>query len=126
MEIIQRQQLFLLARLAKADGHLAPEEKEMIHEVGAGFGFSRKDVDEIIDSPGSMESLGALSREQKNQYFLDCIRMVLADGRIEERELTFCQNVAVKLGFNKDVVPYALHNIHQENLDLSDYHLPTF
>ena len=126
MEIVNRQKLYLLARLAKAEGHLAAEEKELIHEVGLGFGMSRKDVDEIIDNPGSLESLGALSREQKKEYFLDCIRMVMADGRIEDRELTFSQNVAVKLGFNKDVVSFAINNIHKEDIDLSDYYLPTF
>jgi len=126
MEIVNRQRLYLLVQLAKSDGHLADQERSLIHDVGAGFGIGHKEIDEIIKSPGQMESLGALSRAQKREYFVDCIKMVLADGRVDDRETKFCQNVAVKLGYKMDAVTYALHNVNEEGIDLSSYELPSF
>lgn len=34
----------------------------------------------------------------------------MADGKIEEQEVIFCQNIALKLGFDKDVVNHVLDN----------------
>ena len=128
MDIILRQKISLLVNLAKADGHFATEEKDLIKELALGKGLTKAEFNEILDKPDKIESLGALSRSRKKEYLLDSVRLMLADGRIQETERNFCKNVAVKLTYHKDVVDFLINNwsSNVEGLDLTEYQLPSF
>ena len=97
MNIILRQKISLLINLAKADGEFAEEERSLITELATSKGLSEEEISELMQRPDDIQSLGALSRTRKKEYLLDAIRLMLADGKIEETERNFCQNIAVKL-----------------------------
>ncbi|MCH7514683.1 MAG: TerB family tellurite resistance protein [Bacteroidetes bacterium] len=110
MDIITRQKLNLLIQLAKADKHFAREEKLLIKSIASKHGFPESELNKLFTVPETIESLGALSTDKKKEYLLDCMALIMADGKIEPREVTFAQNIALKLGFHKDVVNYLLDN----------------
>lgn len=124
MDIVTRQKLIVLIQLAKADGEFAPSEKQLIEEISRKHNFPETDLKTLFDSTESFESLGALSNAKKREYLVDSLRLIMADGKIEPREITFCQNLAVKLGYNKDVVTDALEHWDKvEAIDFSKYKL---
>jgi uncharacterized tellurite resistance protein B-like protein len=111
MDIITKKQLNILIQLAEADKHFAQVEREMIFMIAKERNFSEQEVNQLIKNPEPIDSLGALSQDQKFEYLLACIRLVFADHKIFESEMIFVKSIAIKLGFKKNVVEY-----------LSEYH----
>ena len=128
MDIILRQKLSLLINLARADGHFAGEEKAVIRSLGMSHGMTKNEIEELMDSPDSLQSLGALSKARKKEYLIDSIGLMLADGQILEQEKNFCKNLANKLFYHNNVVDYLLDNWSADvsTLDLRDYQLSNF
>jgi uncharacterized tellurite resistance protein B-like protein len=48
------------------------------------------------------------------EQLYDLIRMVLADGIIDPRELTVCSTIAEKLGFQKENIPDLIDYLIEE------------
>lgn len=128
MDIILRQKISLLINLARADGHFAEEEKELIFNIALSNGLTEQEVNELIEIPDNIQSPGALSRERKKEYLLDSIRLMMADGQIKESELRFCRNLAVKLTYHQDVVDHLVKKWSKKisSIDLREFQLPSF
>lgn len=115
MDIVTRKKLNLLIQLAEADKHFARSEREMIYRIAKDRNFSEDDVNELIKNPEPIGSLGALSIEQKLDYLLTSIQLMFADQKIFDSELTFCRNVAIKLGFKKGIIDYFVENYEKKS-----------
>lgn len=124
MDIITRQKLIILIQLAKADHNFAAEERAFIQDIADRNKFPREELEELLDSTITFESLGALSKERKLEYLVDSLHLIMADGKIEPQEITFCQNIAVKLGYHKDVVTVALDRWPKiQSVDFSEWEI---
>jgi uncharacterized tellurite resistance protein B-like protein len=110
MDIVTQKQLNLLIQLAEADKHFAKSEREMIYRIAKDRNFSEDAVNHLIKNPEPIGSLGALSQEQKLDYLISSIELVLADQKVFESEITFCRNIAIKLGFKKGIIEFFLKN----------------
>lgn len=117
MDIVTRKKLNLLIQLAEADKHFAKSEREMIYRIAKDRNFSEEDVNQLIKNPEPIGSLGALSPEQKLDYLLTSIELMFADQKIFDSELTFCRNVAIKLGFKKGIIDYFVQNFEKKERD---------
>lgn len=115
MDIVTRKKLNLLIQLAEADKHFAKSEREMIYRIAKDRNFSEEDVNQLIKNPEPIGSLGALSTDQKLDYLLTSIELMLADQKIFDSELLFCRNVAIKLGFKKGIIDYFVENFEQKS-----------
>lgn len=115
MDIVTRKKLNLLIQLAEADKHFAKSEREMIYRIAKDRNFSEEDVNQLIKNPEPIGSLGALSPEQKLDYLLTSIELIFADQKIFDSELTFCRNVAIKLGFKKGIIDYFVENFEKKS-----------
>lgn len=124
MDIVTRQKLIVLIQLAKADHNFAPEEREFINNVAEKHDFSKAELEVLLESNESIETLGALSNVRKKEYLIDSFGLIMADGVIKPQEIIFCQNIAVKLGYHKDIVPAVLNNWESLNsIDFSTWKL---
>lgn len=110
MDIVTKKQLNILIQLAEADKHFAKIEREMIFRIAAERRFPDEVVAELIRNPEPIDSLGALSQDQKFDYLMSCIELVLVDQNVFESELIFCKNIAIKLGFKKGVIDHFIEN----------------
>ena len=110
MDIVTKKQLNILIQLAEADKHFAKIEREMIYKIAKERKYPEQAVNELIKNPEPIDSLGALSLDQKFEYLISSIEMVFADQTVFESEILFCKNIAIKLGFRKHVVDYILEN----------------
>jgi hypothetical protein len=106
MDIVTKKKLNILIQLAEADKHFARVERDMILQIAKERNFSLDTVNNLIKSPESIGSLGALSDAQKFDYLMDCIDLIFVDHKVFESEVIFCKSIAIKLGFKKDVVDY--------------------
>ena len=110
MDIVTKKQLNILIQLAEADKHFAKTEREIIFKIAKDRNFPEQDVAHLIRNPEPIETLGALSQDQKFEYLMACIDLMFADQKIFESEVIFCKSIAIKLGFKKNVVDYLIEN----------------
>lgn len=124
MDIVTKKKLNILIQLAKADKDFAPVERDLIFRMAREKNYPLNEVEELIDNPEPIGTLGALSERQKTDYLLSSIELILADHRVLESEVRFSQQIAIKLGFMKGVVDHLVANYGKrpvEELHLSDY-----
>lgn len=110
MDIVTKKQLNILIQLAEADKHFAKIEREMIFKIARDRKFPEETVTELIRNPEPIDSLGALSLDQKFEYLMSSIELVFADHNVFESEVIFCKNIAIKLGFKKGVIDFFIEN----------------
>ncbi len=117
MDIVTKKQLNILIQLAEADKHFAKIEREMIYKIAAERNFSEDMVSELIRNPEPIDTLGALSVNQKFDYLMSCIELVFADQNVFESEVIFCKNIAIKLGFKKGIIDYFIEHFNTKSRD---------
>ncbi|MBT1702335.1 TerB family tellurite resistance protein [Chryseosolibacter indicus] len=117
MDIVTKKQLNILIQLAEADKHFAKTERDMIFKIAKDRNFPEESVNDLIRNPEPIDSLGALSNDQKFEYLMSSIELIHADQNVFESELLFCKNIAIKLGFRKNVIEYIMDNIDKKTRD---------
>lgn len=127
MDIVTKKQLNILIQLAEADKHFAKIERELIFKIAKERDFPEREVHELIRNPEPIESLGALSPDQKFEYLMSAIELVFIDQNVFESEIIFCKNIAIKLGFRKGVIDFFVENFGKKTkaefkaIALNDY-----
>ena len=111
MDIVTKKKLNILIQLAEADKHFAKAEREMILKIALDRKFPEDEVNQLIRNPEPIDTLGALSNDQKFDYLMDCIELIFADQKVFESEVIFTKSIATKLGFKKNVVDYLVENL---------------
>ncbi len=114
MDIVTKKQLNILIQLAEADKHFAQAERDMILRIAKDRNFPEESVQQLIRNPEPIDTLGALSNDQKFEYIIACIGLIFADHKIFESELIFVKSIAIKLGFKKSVVEYLIENFDKK------------
>ena len=117
MDIVTKKKLNILIQLAEADKHFAKSEREMIFKIAKDRQFPEDVVNALIRNPEPIDTLGALSIDQKFDYLVSCIDLIFVDQKIFESELIFSRGIAIKLGFKKNVVDYLIENSPQKPLN---------
>ena len=110
MDIVTKKQLNILIQLAEADKHFAKIERELIFKIARERKFPEEEVLELIRNPEPIDSLGALSLDQKFEYLMSSIELVYIDQNVFESEIIFTKNIAIKLGFKKGVIDFISEN----------------
>lgn len=110
MDIVTKKQLNILIQLAEADKHFAKIERELIFKIARERKFPEEIVLELIRNPEPIDSLGALSLEQKFDYLMSTVELVFVDQNVFESEIIFSKNIAIKLGFKKGVIDYFIEH----------------
>src|SRR5258708_36075610 len=93
MDIVTKKQLNILIQLAEADKHFAKVERDMIFRIARERNFPEDVVDNLIRNPEPIDTLGALSQEQKLEYLLTCVQLMFVDQKVFESELLFCKSI---------------------------------
>lgn len=117
MDIVTKKQLNILIQLAEADKHFAKIEREMIFKIARDRKFPENEVLDLIRNPEPIDSLGALSNDQKFDYLMSSIELIFIDQNVFESEVIFSKNIAIKLGFNKSVIDFIIENFGQKSHD---------
>ena len=109
-KLIEDQRIAFLkavSRLAAADGHLDPEEKEFIRHVAVSFGVSSRRVDEILQIDNDEEIINAVKTIDNRRAALELIKemCVLAHAgdelSVEKTALIGKVGMAMRVGLDK-------------------------
>ncbi len=97
-------QLSMLVHLSMADGIIAKEEKELIHDIGKKSGMSVDTVEHIIANPKPVPNLNNLIPDEKFEYLHNVIQLMKIDKKVHQKEIHFCERLAMALGYKPGVV----------------------
>lgn len=107
-----QQRISALTQLAKIDGSFAEAEKSLIMRIGKSNGMTEGDIEKIIFSSGEDIDWKSLSQDEKFDLLYDAILIMKVDGQVLDEEVSYCQKLASKLGFDLRVVMELYADIH--------------
>lgn len=93
-----------LIQLAKIDGNVAPEEMDLINEVGKANGLSDKEISESFHEEMSLDNLSGLPDDDKFEFIYSVVQLMKIDGKLYNEEIKFCSKMAAKLGYDETVL----------------------
>ena len=111
---MQKKQLNILIQLATIDSDLAGRELKMIENVAKANGFSDEDIKELLRQPEPIGDLTSLSEDERFEYLYMVIQLMKVDGLVFKSEIKFCEEVAERLGYKKQVVSEMSKNIYSD------------
>ena len=83
-----------LFSLAISDALVTPEEIELLYKIGTEKGVSKDDIDFLIDNPHKVKFVKPVSIDDTIEQLFDFCRMILADQRVDVREIMFFKSLA--------------------------------
>jgi hypothetical protein len=104
MNVVLKMQLNVLIHLAMVDGEITIEEQQCLESIAESRGVTAGELGELIKNPKPLESFGALSNDLKFEYLYSIVRLMNVDHNVDKREIHFCQNMALRLGYYKEVI----------------------
>ena len=102
-----------LISLAKVDGHLHEDEKNLLRKVGEKYGLRQKQIQQLIDSEEKFDLNIPESHDQKMNQLYDLVLMVYADGVVDKNEVHFCKQIVNQYGFKEEIVDWMIRLFDQ-------------
>lgn len=121
MDIVTRKQINILIRLAMADKKVTKEERKMIFDLASEKNFPKETVEFLFEQQEPIGTLGALSENQKFEYLYNAICLMKVDRDISQSEVTFCEDIAIRMGFRKDVIRMLSDQVEVEKRRSADF-----
>ena len=103
MNTLAKKKLNLLLHLAKVDGKYDKSEKALLHL------FAKKEGVMNVESKEPIKFNEFGNTESKIELLYWALQLVQIDKVIHEKEIQFCKDVALKLGFKEDIVKYFVY-----------------
>lgn len=91
-----------------ADGEIHAKEAKHLAEVCLRVGLSKKHLEELLSAPEKVEFKVPKTLDERAQQLADMVFMMLADGKVDQREMDVCMAFASHMGFPPSIVPDAL------------------
>lgn len=92
-----------LIGLAATDGNIGPNERELILQIGKRIGMTKKEVESVLKS-GNIAFSPPETPEERFEQLYDLVLVMLIDGTIHQREMDYCLEMAMAMGFRPTVV----------------------
>jgi uncharacterized membrane protein YebE (DUF533 family) len=100
-----------LVYLAKIDHHFDDRERDLIFTIGRNSGFDENEISDVIENPHISEISHPESTEEQFDYLFNAVNMMMVDGRLYQKEMDYCIEVALKLGYRKVIVTVLIRAI---------------
>ncbi|MBL7839854.1 MAG: TerB family tellurite resistance protein [Cyclobacteriaceae bacterium] len=114
MAFNKKAELNILINLAASDSKIEDREAKLIHMVAQANGISKEEVAEMIKSPQPIGTISALTSDEKFEHLYYLIQMMKMDGQVFKSEITFCEQIAEKMGYKKGVVRELSQHIYSD------------
>jgi hypothetical protein len=93
-----------LVRIAKADDIMSHTELELLHRIGKNLGFTDPEIDKLIETTSKSDYNPPYELSKRFDQIYEIVKMTLADGVIDNREMRLASAFAVKSGFNENEI----------------------
>lgn len=97
-----------LVDIAIADGIIEDEEHKMLKRIGKNLGLTDAEIEELIDSSKNTTYNPPYELKKRFEQMYAIVKMVLADGKIENNEMRLATNIGLKSGFTETEIPVLL------------------
>ncbi|MDD2305614.1 MAG: hypothetical protein PHP53_13015 [Prolixibacteraceae bacterium] len=97
-----------LIQIAMADGKIETSELEMLHKFGGKLGLTTQEVDDLLETSKKSAYVPPYEFEKRFGQLYDVIKMVFADGKIDNNEMRLATGIALKSGFTEQEIPVLL------------------
>jgi uncharacterized tellurite resistance protein B-like protein len=114
MAFNKKAELNILINLAASDSKIEDREAKLIHMVAQANGISKEEISEMIKNPQPIGTISALTSDEKFEHLYYLIQMMKMDGQVFKSEITFCEQIAEKMGYKKDVVRELSQHIYSD------------
>src|SRR5688572_14867393 len=115
-----RDQLNILINLAASDNSIAEKEAKTIRVIGKANGIPEAEIETMLKNPKPIGNLTTLTEDQKFESLYYLIQLMKSDGQVFKSEISFCENIADKLGYRKGVVAELSARIYSDPSITSD------
>lgn len=120
MAFNKKTELNILINLAASDSKIEERESKLIHMVAKANGISKEEADDMIKNPQPISTISALTSDEKFEHLYYLIQMMKMDGQVFKSEITFCEQIAEKMGYKKEVVRELSQHIYSDPSITSD------
>ncbi|HEY8933688.1 MAG TPA: TerB family tellurite resistance protein [Cyclobacteriaceae bacterium] len=100
-----------LIMIAMADGQIDDEEWQLLTELGKRIGLTEEEIIHVRDNQESITFHPPKNYDDRVQQIRDLVAIMTIDGEINEKELSLCKKISLKL----DVLPQIVDRIIKEN-----------
>jgi uncharacterized tellurite resistance protein B-like protein len=109
-------QISILTELAGRDGHIDEKETALIQRIGQAHGLTEQAVQAMINKPVQID-WNSLNLDERFDMLHNVVQLMKADGEIFDEEISYCMDVAQRLGFPLEAV-MEMYPIVHSNLKL--------
>ena len=99
---------------------MGEKEAKTIHMIGKANGLPKEEVESMMKNPQPIGDLSGLSEDQKFENLYHLIQLMKSDGQVFKSEISFCESIAEKLGYDKGVVAELSSKIYSDPTITSD------
>jgi hypothetical protein len=110
----KKAELNVLINLAASDRNVAERESKLIHLIGKANGFSKEDIDTLLNTPKPIGDINSLTADEKFEHLYQLIQLMKMDGQVFRSEIVFCEQIAERLGFKKGVVAEISQHVYSD------------
>lgn len=103
-----------LYTVALSDSMIDTKELEFLYQFGEERGVSSEKIDEIISNPHKIRFTIPENVFQKIDHLFDFAHMVLADGKIDTREIDIFKKICIKYSFEEENIPDLIEFLIEE------------
>ncbi len=89
-----------LVLIANADGVVTEEETKLLNRIGKNIGLNEEQINAIKNNPSDFSIIPPVSKVERLEQMVQLIKMMQADGSIDQHEYSLLELLAVRLGFN--------------------------
>lgn len=104
----KKKQISILISIAMVDEDFPEEERKVIDKIAEKYGATPADMAELYKTQPEAENLAPMSETEKMNFIMDCMLVVLADEIVTVSERAFALQMASRLGFKDEVVPFLI------------------
>ncbi len=115
-----KDQLNVLINLAASDRIIDDREAKIIHMIGKASAISKEEIDDMIKRPRPVGDLSTLTEDQKFENLYQLIQLMKTDGQVFKSEISFCEAIATRLGYKKEVIGELASKVYSDPSITSD------
>lgn len=107
------EQLRILANLANSDNNVDEREMSLMIKIGEAHGMVEEEIKAIVNNPGEVGDLKSLSEDEKFEFLYSLVQLMKVDNEIFNEEVLYCQEIALKLGYELGAVMEIYPHVHK-------------
>ena len=109
-----------LIKVAMCDGTIDEKENKFINKIAGKFNLSDEDINDIKSNLQNIKFREPQSAKARFQMVFDLVWLMLIDGNIDVNEIHICSRVAMKMGYEPQIVEDLVNAIQNNLVDATE------